>query len=237
MARTLLLFLFAAALSSSGWAADQTCKLVVLRNGFTMQYVRREADGPSMRLWLCGDSGTGYVEVGTQQIERYEEPAGPPVQASSIAPQAPARPARPIGNRVDDLIASAASRHRIDPDFVASVVKAESGFVPSAVSSKGAGGLMQITPQTAASLGIKNVLDPADNVEGGTKYLRQLLDRYDGDAVMALAAFNAGPQRVDQYGGVPPYPETRAYITRVIDDFNRKKLQQQTTTTSTPAAK
>jgi soluble lytic murein transglycosylase-like protein len=94
---------------------------------------------------------------------------------------------------------------------------------------------MQLMPRTAAWLGVENVLDPAANVEGGTKYLRQLLDQYDGDALKALAAYNAGPQRVEQYGGVPPFPETRAYITRIIDDYNRKKHQQQAHSSAPPA--
>jgi soluble lytic murein transglycosylase-like protein len=135
------------------------------------------------------------------------------------------------------LITNAATRHHIDPDFVTSVVKAESGFNPRAVSPKGARGLMQLMPQTASRLGVDNVLDPAANVEGGTKYLRQLLDQYDGDAVKALAAYNAGPQRVAQYGGVPPYPETRAYVARIVDDYNRKKIQQQAHSAAAPADK
>ena len=143
----------------------------------------------------------------------------------------------PAEDPIQNWIASAASRHQIDPDFVASVVKAESGFNPTAVSPKGAQGLMQLMPETAAKLGVENVLDPAANVEGGTKYLRQLLDQYAGDAVKALAAYNAGPQRVEQYGGIPPYRETRAYITRIIDDYNRKKLQQQAHSTWLPRSK
>ena len=87
---------------------------------------------------------------------------------------------------------------------------------------------MQLMPLTAASLGVENALDPASNMEGGTRYLRQLLDQYGGDAAKALAAYNAGPQRVQQYGGVPPYAETRAYVARIIGDYNRKKLQQHT---------
>jgi soluble lytic murein transglycosylase-like protein len=82
-------------------------------------------------------------------------------------------------------------------------------------------------PQTAAELGVSNVLDPASNLEGGTRYLRQLLDRYNGDTVKALAAYNAGPQRVDHYGGIPPYRETFDYVSRIIEDYNRKKLKEQ----------
>ena len=123
------------------------------------------------------------------------------------------------------MIASAASTYQMDPDFVASVVKAESGFNPTAVSPRGAQGLMQLMPETAAMLGAEDLLDPATNLWAGTRYLRQLLDRFAGDAVKALAAYIAGPQRVEQYG-VPQYGETRAYVTRIIDDYNRKKLQQ-----------
>jgi soluble lytic murein transglycosylase-like protein len=132
-------------------------------------------------------------------------------------------------------IAGAALRYQIDPDFVASVVKAESGFNPTAVSPKGALGLMQLMPQTAARLGVEDAFDPAANLEGGTRYLRELLDQYGGDAVKALAAYNAGPQRVEQYGGVPPFRETRAYITGIIDDYKRKKTQQQANAPAAPA--
>jgi soluble lytic murein transglycosylase-like protein len=142
------------------------------------------------------------------------------------APKIVASVQRPADRPLNELIAGAAARHEIDPDFVASVVKAESRFNPAAVSPKGARGLMQLMPGTAASLGVGNAFDPASNVEGGTALLRKLLDQYAGNAQKALAAYNAGPERVKQYGGVPPFRETRDYIVRVIEDFNRKKLQQ-----------
>src|SRR5439155_4688794 len=104
-----------------------------------------------------------------------------------------------------------------------SVIRAESGFDPHAVTPKGAQGLMQLMPQTAARMGVQNALDPAANVEGGTRYLGELLVRYHHDLSKALAAYNAGPDRVEQYHGVPPYPETLAYVARVVRDFNRKK--------------
>lgn len=210
----------------------------MLRNGFTLQYVRREVVGPTTRLWLCSQAATGYVEIPSEHLESFE-------QRLNDFPLVPAQPASApetsasgtVKATIKELIAGAASRHQIDPDFVASVVKAESGFNPAAISPKGALGLMQLMPLTAAMLGIENVLDPGANLEGGTKYLRQLLDQYDGDAVKALAAYNAGPQVVEQYGGIPPYRETRAYITRVIDDYNRKKLQEQAVSTPVPSAK
>ena len=114
----------------------------------------------------------------------------------------------------------------MDADFIASVIRAESGNNPHAISRKGAQGLMQLMPGTASKLGVKNSFDPAENVDGGVRYLRELLLLYNNDMVKALAAYNAGPQRVQQYKGVPPYHETHAYVARVINDYNRKKLAQ-----------
>ncbi len=125
------------------------------------------------------------------------------------------------------MVQSASGRYRLDPDLVNSVIKAESGFNTRAVSPKGAQGLMQLMPGTASKLGVPNAFDPEANVEGGTKYLRELLERYNFDLVKALAAYNAGPQRVEQFGGVPPYYETRAYVARVVRDFNKKKTAQE----------
>ncbi len=205
----------------------EACETAVLRNGFRLQFTRREAAGAAIRLYVCAEGGSGYVEIPSEQIERFEAAestiAPPPAHLPKTAPVG----LRPAQDPIRNIIASAAARHRIDPDFVASVIKAESAFNPRAVSPKGARGLMQLMPQTAASLGVRNSFDPAANVEGGTKYLRQLLDQYAGDAVKALAAYNAGPLRVEQYGRVPPFPETRAYITRIINDYNWKKLNQQ----------
>jgi len=134
-------------------------------------------------------------------------------------------PARPQTN-LTDVVNEASGRYRLDPDLVNSVIKAESGFNVRAVSPKGAQGLMQLMPGTASELGVPNVFDPQANVEGGTKYLRELLERYDFDLVKALAAYNAGPERVEQFGGVPPFYETRAYVARVVRDFNKKKVAQ-----------
>lgn len=128
------------------------------------------------------------------------------------------------GEGLNQALNSAGERHQIDPDFLRSVVKAESGFHQNAVSRKGALGLMQLMPETAYELGVSNPFDPNANVEGGTRYLRDLLVKYNFDVNKALAAYNAGPSRVDRYHGVPPYYETQAYIARIIRDFNHQKI-------------
>ena len=112
-------------------------------------------------------------------------------------------------------ITAAAKKHGIDPALLAGLVKQESGFNPNAGSPAGARGLTQLMPGTAAGLGVSNVLDPIQNLDGGAKYLRQQLDAFGGDVTRALAAYNAGPGAVQRYGGVPPYAETQNYV-RVV---------------------
>jgi soluble lytic murein transglycosylase-like protein len=221
--------LLAASALSSPASGGEACMTAELRNGFTISFTRSQALGSDTRLWLCGQNA-GYVEIASDQIESVQPgepspPAAVPVRAAPAAPVSKPADALPSRDSIEHLIANAASRHQIDRDFLSSVVKAESGFNPGAVSSKGARGLMQLMPDTAAGLGVRDAFDPATNVEAGTKFLRELLDLYGGDAVKALAAYNAGPQRVEQYGGVPPYAETRTYINRIISEFNRKKLE------------
>jgi soluble lytic murein transglycosylase-like protein len=141
-----------------------------------------------------------------------------------------------VGQPLDlnEVVKAASGTYRLDPDLVNSVIRAESGFNVRAVSPKGAQGLMQLMPQTASELGVRNAFDPRANVEGGTRYLRELLERYDFDLIKALAAYNAGPQRVEQYGGVPPYYETKAYVARIVRDFNKKKLAAKTASQPAP---
>jgi soluble lytic murein transglycosylase-like protein len=191
----------------------------VLQNGFSIRHVRHEQVGDLTRLWISADPKSGYVDVPSSDIARYEQEEAVPAPPATLATPAPAKTLS-----VDQMVSDAGDKHRIDSDFLNSVIRAESGFNPHATSPKGARGLMQLMPFTAAELGVTNSYDPAANVDAGTRYLRSLLDLYHGDAARALAAYNAGPHRVRQYGGVPPYRETQVYVSRVIRDFNRRKL-------------
>src|SRR5437867_9450737 len=139
----------------------------------------------------------------------------PPV----VAPQ-PSSPGEPVATQTlapyRDLIRAAAARHGLAPELVESVIRVESNFEARAVSPKGARGLMQLMPATAAKLGVRNVFDVRQNIEGGVRHLRHLVDRYGGNLALALAAYNAGVEAVRRHGGIPPYAETRAYVTRVL---------------------
>jgi soluble lytic murein transglycosylase-like protein len=149
-------------------------------------------------------------------------PAVQPVAMKVTAPASTAATAIDI----DEVVREASNKNRLDPDFVRSVIMAESNFKTHAVSKKGALGLMQLMPSTAAQLGVADPFDPKANVEAGAAHLSALLDLYHDDPVKALAAYNAGAHRVKQYNGVPPYRETRAYINKIVRDFNAKKRAQ-----------
>jgi len=217
-------------------------QIAVLRNGFSIHFDHKEQSGNSTRLY----TGSGYLDIASDQIASFDvdetpvtpapEPAAQPVPQPSIQTPAakpatmasqPAPPAKITQNvDLDQVVREASSKNRLDPDFVSSVIRAESNFQPHAVSKKGAQGLMQLMPSTAAQLGVADPFDPKANVEAGTAHLSALLDRYNNDPIKALAAYNAGAHRVKQYNGVPPYRETRDYINKIVRDFNAKKRAQ-----------
>ena len=195
----------------------QAAELANLRNGFSLRHDHHESVGDTTRLYMSTDPAGSYVDVPTAEVESFE-PAPPDPAETPLATSKP--------TDLKSIVRVASQQHQVDADFIASVIHAESANNPRAVSRKGAQGLMQLMPATAGKLGVKDSFDPADNVDGGVRYLRELLLLYNNDMVKALAAYNAGPQRVEQYKGVPPYAETRAYVARVITDYNRKKLAE-----------
>ncbi|MFN3430648.1 MAG: lytic transglycosylase domain-containing protein [Candidatus Sericytochromatia bacterium] len=139
-----------------------------------------------------------------------------PLTGASAAGAA-ARPGVPMGAELEAMIGRVAAKHGVPDWLVRNVVKAESGGNPIARSPVGAMGLMQLMPGTAAELGVSDPFNPAENLDGGTRYLRQMLDRFGGDVAKAVAAYNAGPGAVEKHGGIPPYAETQAYVKRVLD--------------------
>jgi len=146
-------------------------------------------------------------------------PAAKTAKSSQAAPFSAPRAQQLPKAELERIVQETAVRHRVDPALVRAVIEAESAWRPDAISRKGAQGLMQLGPGTAQELGVSDTFDPAQNVDGGVRYLRKLLERYNGDLDKALAAYNAGPGAVDRARGVPNYPETRAYVRKVTDTY------------------
>jgi soluble lytic murein transglycosylase-like protein len=201
---------------------------VTLRNGFDLICMRLEPQGENVRLYMHRDAAD-YLDVAAAEIVTREMVADP-VEAPAVAAAVVSESAAPVFTRADVLrmVGENGAKHRLDPDFIASVIAAESGFNTRAVSRTGARGLMQLMPGTANRLGVDDSFRADQNVAGGTQYLDMLLTMYHDDVVKALAAYNAGPGAVAKYRGVPPYRETRQYVARVIRDFNRRKMLEKT---------
>ena len=203
----------------SGWAARAILGLLLVGLTFSLSATSAHADIYAKRDRFGVLHFTNVPVDKTYKIMMHE----PVVRAIGPVLRADAAP---IDSRTyDPIIAEVSTRYQVDRALVKAVIRSESGFQPQAVSSKGARGLMQLMPTTASLHVVRNIHEPMQNIEGGVQHLRMLLDRYNGNVVLALAAYNAGEGAVDQHGGVPPFQETRDYVWRVLQ-FRQQYLQQ-----------
>jgi soluble lytic murein transglycosylase-like protein len=213
-------------LAPAAWAAER----VSLRNGFEMDCHHHGQVERRVRLYLSAGEDS-YVEFAPDDIlgvEMVPDPPAPPASAARpVASPAAGPEAKLSPADLHEMLAQAGHEHNLDVDLLASLVKAESGGNARAVSHAGARGLMQLMPGTANQLGVEDSFKPEQNVRGGSTYLDALLTRYHDNMALALAAYNAGPAAVDKYHGIPPYHETRAYVARVIHEFNRRVLARE----------
>jgi soluble lytic murein transglycosylase-like protein len=183
---------------------------VVLKNGQRFNVTGYQLIGDIYHLQMDGAS----VDVPADEVSAIEP-------EDTFAP--PPKPLVSAKTNFRDLVETSAARYQVDADLISSVIATESNFNARAVSRKNARGLMQLMPETAARLGVRNVFDPQENIDAGTRYLGNLLQRYRNDLALALAAYNAGPQRVEQYGRVPPFAETLSYVHKVQRTYQNSK--------------
>jgi hypothetical protein len=195
-------------LSPWGARADN----IVLKNGQRLNVTGYQLVGDKYHLQMNG----GYVDIPFDEVASIEP-------EDQFAPPPPPQPAASTKANFRDLVENSAARYQVDADLISSVIAAESNFNARAVSRKNARGLMQLMPETAAKLGVRNIFDPQENIDAGTRYLGNLLQRYRNDLALALAAYNAGPERVQQYGRVPPFAETVSYVRKVQRTYQKTK--------------
>jgi soluble lytic murein transglycosylase-like protein len=191
--------------------AAARAEIAVLTNGMTMKVSSYRFDEQTVTLFL---KGGGDVTVPSSLIQGIV-----PDEIMEEVAKAVAETEAGDGKDVRALATAAAKRHGLDPALVLALISVESNFRTDAVSNKGAQGLMQLMPGTARELGVRDPLDPAANLDGGTRYLNALLQQYNGDLKRALAAYNAGAGAVNRHGGVPPYRETRQYVQKVLERY------------------
>ena len=211
----------AALVTVPAWCGEHA----VLANGFRIQADRHEVDGAVVRLYSSG----GIIVLPVDQVARFEPDDPPPPQPPPVPLPVPDRPQEQPATDPKRLIVQAAERHGLPPELLNSVARAESGYRVDAISPKGAIGVMQLMPQTAATMSV-DPFNAAENIEAGTRLLRDLLVKYDGSTHLALAAYNAGAGAVDKHKGIPPYRETQLYVDRVVGDYLRQTARKSTST-------
>ncbi len=212
---------------------------ITLRNGFEMRCDHHAEVEGRTRLYLSAGEDS-YIEFRPEEIAEIEKLPDPPAATKSAEnssrPISAANPKASANSHRDaklseadlgEMLTQAGHAHNLDVDLLASLVKAESNGNARAVSRAGAQGLTQLMPATAKDLGVADSFKPEENVRGGSTYLDALLTRYHDNLALALAAYNAGPEAVDRYHGIPPYRETQAYVARVIHEFNRRVLARE----------
>jgi hypothetical protein len=201
-------------------AVPASAEIVLLSSKRTLSVRSHRVEGDSIILTLRGGGEVTCDKSLIERIDPDEVPYVEPVVAS--AEQAPAPvPAQPERSLLDgtpyaEIIATLAQAHGVDPMLVSALIQVESGYKPRARSRKGAMGLMQLMPSTAREYKVGNPFEPKANIEAGIKHLKSLIDRFNGANELALAAYNAGPGAVEKFNGIPPYRETRNYVTRIL---------------------